>query len=83
MYSMILFIVDLSFIALGRSGFTQTSAVESIVNSVGIINTAGECHQFVQLKGRGKFLDLLQFRPTPDNDELDIIAVSFPADVVD
>ena len=33
MYSMILFMVDLSFIALATSGLTQTSAVLSISSS--------------------------------------------------
>ena len=33
MYSMILFMVDLSFISLATSGFTQTSAVFSIASS--------------------------------------------------
>ena len=33
-YSMILFIVDLSLVAFERSGFSQTSTVESIVDSV-------------------------------------------------
>ena len=33
MYSMILFMVDLSFISLATSGFTQTSAVLSIASS--------------------------------------------------
>jgi hypothetical protein len=32
MYSMILFIVDLSFISFAVSGFTQTSAVLSIAS---------------------------------------------------
>ncbi len=33
MYSMILFMVDLSFISFATSGFTQTSAVFSIASS--------------------------------------------------
>jgi len=37
----------------------------------------------IQIKGSCKFLDCLQFRPTSDNDELDIIAVSRLADVLD
>jgi hypothetical protein len=48
-----------------------------------IINTTSERNQFVQFQGHCKLLDLLQFPRTPDNDELDIIAVSCPADVLD
>src|SRR5262249_6734875 len=49
----------------------------------GIIDTARERDQFVQLKSRCKFLNLLQFGPTPDDDELGVVAVSSPADVLD
>ena len=34
MYSMILFMVEMSFMAVTRSGFTQTSAVDSMVKSL-------------------------------------------------
>src|SRR5258708_39429547 len=48
-----------------------------------IIHTAGERHQFVELKGRCKSLHFLQFWSTSDNDELDIIAISSLVNMLD
>lgn len=60
---MILCTVDLSFIELGRSGFPQASAVESIVNSVASSTRPVNITNFVQFKGLCKLLTSSSSRP--------------------
>ena len=66
MYSMILFMVDLSFISLATSGFTQTSAVFSI-SSNSRPDAPGKGHVFIDARARAlSARSVVELRATAD-----------------